>query len=141
MKSHLFLLAVLLGMAGCTSVNSSSENNTDLSPYRRIYVQTASNDNDQLDQLLARELVKLGLQSSAGVRTLMPDDTQAVITYEQQWNWEFGLNYLYRLEVSVRDVRTEELIGHGVITHPGLSKETPEQMVHAVLAPIFGRKK
>ena len=72
---------------------------------------------------------------------MMPDNTQAVIIYEQVWNWEFGASYLYRLEVSVRDVRTEELLAHGVIVHPGVSKKSPAQMVHDLLQPLFAPKK
>ena len=132
-------IVILLGLAGCASNDTSVEAQTDLRPNRHIYVQSSLNDSNHLDQFIANALIRLGYDASAGVRTMMPDNAQLLITYESQWNWDFH-TYLIQLDVTVRDVRTEKNLGHGRIFHSGMTNKSPEQMVAEVLAPMFGPK-
>ena len=140
MKISGLLILLLLGLAGCASNDTVVEVPTDLRPNRHIYVESSRNDSNHLDQLIANELVRLGYDATAGVRTMMPDDTQLVITYESQWTWDFH-TYLIQLDVTVRDVRTEKQLGHGKIFHTGVTNKPPEKMVAELLRPIFGPKK
>ena len=71
---------------------------------------------------------------------MMPDDAQLVITYQSQWNWDFG-SYLMQLEIAVREVRSEKQLGHGQIFHSGIKTKPAEKMVAEVLKPMFGAKK
>ncbi len=133
----LFIL-ILLGLAGCTSTaDIAYEAQVDLRPYRHLYVQSSLNDSNHLDVIIANELQRLGFDATAGVRTMIPDNAQVVITYETQWNWDFH-TYLIQLDVTVRDVATEKLLGHGRIFHAGFKNKTPEKMVAEVLQPMFG---
>lgn len=140
MKFPGYLLILLLGLVGCSSIDTAFDIPTELRTFKRIYVQSSQNDSNHLDELIATELKRLGYDASAGVRTMMPDDTQLVILYESQWNWDFR-TYLIRLDVTVRDVRAEKQIGRGQIFHAGFTNKSPEQMVAGVLAPMFGPKK
>ena len=133
-------MIILLGLAGCASVETAFDNPTDLRGFKHIYVQSSQNDSNHLDELIANELKRLGYDASFGVRTMMPDDSQLVILYESQWAWDFH-TYLIQLEVTVRDVRAEKQLGHGRIFHAGVTTKTPEQMVAGVLTPMFGPKK
>jgi len=139
MKITCLLTVLLLGLVGCASNNTVTEATTDLRPNKHLYVQSSQNDSNHLDQLIANELLRLGYDASAGVRTMMPDNTQLFITYESQWNWDFH-TYLIQLDVTVRDVRTEKQAGHGKTFHSGLTNKSPEEMVAEVLKPLFGPK-
>jgi len=139
MKITFLLFIVLLGLAGCTSGDLVFDAQSDLRTYRHIYVQSSMNDSNHLDQLIANELVRLGYDASAGVRTMMPDNTKLFITYETQWNWDFH-TYLMVLEITARDVSTEKQIGHARIYHGGVANKSPDKMVIDVLKPIFGPK-
>lgn len=135
------LLVLLLGLAGCFSANTAiTDQSVDLRSYRRIYVQSAQNDSNHLDQLLANELVRLGYEASAGVRTMMPDNAQLLITYESQWTWDFR-SYLMDLAITVRDVRTEKQLGNGHVFRSGVVTKSPEKFAAEVLQPMFGAKK
>lgn len=134
-------MVLLLGLAGCFSANTAvTDQSVDLRTYRHIYVQSSQNDSNHLDKLLANELVRLGYVASAGVRTMIPDDAQLVISYQSQWNWDFS-SYLMQLEITVRDVRTEKQLGYGQIFHSGVKTKSPEKMVAELLKPMFGAKK
>lgn len=139
MKITVILSVILLGLSGCFSANSVITMQADLRSYRRIYVQSAQNDSNHIDQLLANELLRLGYEASAGVRTMMPSNTELVLTYESQWNWDFH-TYLIQLDVKMRDVRNETQLGEGQIFHSGVTRKTPEKMVAELLAPFFGPK-
>jgi len=141
MKISVILMVLLLGLAGCFSANTAvTDQSVDLRSYRHIYVQTSQNDSNHLDQMIANELVRLGYPASAGVRTMMPDSAQLVITYESQWNWDFR-TYLIELAVAVRAVRTEKQLGNGRVFHSGVTSKSPEKLVAEVLKPMFGAKK
>lgn len=139
MKITVLLSFILLGLTGCFSAKTVVTMEGDLRSFRRIYVQSSQNDSNHLDQLLANELIRLGYEASAGVRTMMPPTTELVLAYESQWNWDFR-TYLIQLDVTMRDVRNDKQLGQGRIFHSGVTQKSPEKMVAEVLAPFFGPK-
>jgi hypothetical protein len=139
MKPSGCLLAVLLVLTGCSTVETQVETTTEVRRYHHLYVRRASNDSNNVDLLLVQELQRLGYDASSGPRTMMPDDTDVVIDYEGQWTWDFRI-YLIELKVTVRNARTEEKLGGGRVFHPGITNMSPEEFVHRLLAPMFGPK-
>jgi hypothetical protein len=138
MKLYGFLFALLVFFTGCSStVNTSVADKIDLRRYRHIYVLTALNDSNHIDELLATELRRLGYDANAGVRTMMPDNAEVTIEYEHQMEWDFR-QYLIQINLSVRDARTQAQLAEARIFHPGVTRKTPEKMVEEVLAPLFG---
>ncbi|MBI2515622.1 MAG: hypothetical protein HYV95_01790 [Opitutae bacterium] len=140
MKFAGLLLALVALLAGCTSVDTRTDTTVDLSKFRHIYVESAANDSNQLDVLIAQELVRLGYDATSGVRTLRPDNAEAVVTYDGQWEWDFR-TYLMNLNVSVRGAEKGQLLGSGRIFHPGVTKKSPAEMVHEVVAKLFPARK
>jgi hypothetical protein len=138
LPSCLFVLLVLL--SGCSSVDTQVESTTDLRRFHHVYVRSASNDSNNIDQLIVLELQRLGYDASSGPRTMMPDNAEIVIEYEGQWDWDFR-TYLLQLSLTVRDVRTEAKLAGGRIFHPGVTRKTPAELVHLILAPLFGPHK
>lgn len=138
LKSCLIVLFILL--AGCSSVETHVESTSDLRKFHHVFVRSASNDSNNVDQLMVDALRRLGFDASAGPRTMMPDNAEVVIDYESRWDWDFR-TYLIQLNVTVRDARTETKLGGGSVFHPGVTSKSPAEMVQYVLDPLFGPKK
>lgn len=103
-----FLLIVLLG--GCASYNSQFERGRNLSSVHRFFVVSNLNDNHALDHQIAAVIKARGLEAESGPLTMMPDNTQAILTFQDHWTWDFGDHLVY-LQISVRDRRSEQSFG------------------------------
>ena len=139
MKVTPCLMVLLLLVAGCSSVDTHVETTTEVRRFHHIFVRSASNDSNNVDQVIVQELQRLGYDASAGPRTMMPDNSEIVIEYEGQWDWDFR-TYLIRLTLTVRDVHTEARLASGTVFHPGVTNKSPAELVHTLLAPMFGPK-
>ena len=93
-------LLALVFFTGCASYNAS--HNRSLEGVRRFFVLSNSNDNHALDHQIAGALRARGFEAETGPHTMMPDDTQAVVIYQDHWTWDFGEHLVY-LQLSVRD--------------------------------------
>jgi len=92
-------LALLLG--GCASFDASVEGGQSLKEVQRYFVVSNLNDNRALDHQIAKALRARGLTAEVGPLTMMPDDTQAVVTFQDHWAWDFGENLVF-LRINVR---------------------------------------
>jgi uncharacterized protein YceK len=139
MKLTYCLIAVLLLCAGCSTVETHVETTTNLRRFHHVFVRSASNDSNNVDQLIVLELQRLGYDAASGPRTMMPDNTQVVIAYDSEWDWDFR-TYLIRLTLIVRDARSEAKLGESRVFHPGVTNKTPADLVRLVVDPLFGPK-
>lgn len=94
------LLLSLLG--GCASRNVTVDRRQGLDGLERFFVVANANDNRALDRHLVNALRARGLTADSGPRTMMPEDTQAILLYEDQWSWDFG-ERLQILTLTVRE--------------------------------------
>ena len=134
------LVAVVLGLlAGCSSVNTLTAPKVDLTKYKRVFVESRLNDNNGMDQRIANELTRLGYTASSGPLTLMPEDTELVVTYDARWEWDFR-QYLIELRIGVRPAQSFTVLASGRYFHPGITSRTPDAMVQELLAPMFPRR-
>ena len=99
------LLLALAFFAGCASYHASHSRS--LEGTRRFFVLSNANDNRALDHQIANALRARGFTAETGPITMMPDDAQAVVTYQDQWTWDFGDHLVY-LQVSVRDRKSTQ---------------------------------
>ncbi len=67
---------------------------------------------------------------------MTPIDTEAIVTYEDEWNWDFTL-YMINLDVQVRNARTGKVLATARHDHPAMSGKSPARMVQAVIDPLF----
>jgi hypothetical protein len=96
------LLSFCLVLAGCASFDTSIDRGRTLRDVQRFFIVSNSNDNRALDHQIALALKSRGRAAEVGPLTMMPDDAQAVITYQDHWAWDFGEHLVY-LKISVRD--------------------------------------
>lgn len=97
---------VLLGLGfllgGCASFDATIDRGRSLRDVQRFFVLSNPNDNRALDRQIAQALKARGRSAEVGPLTMMPDDAQAVIVYQDQWAWDFG-EHLVFLQIAARD--------------------------------------
>jgi regulator of protease activity HflC (stomatin/prohibitin superfamily) len=134
---HLPLLAVLLGLlAGCSAVNSRQV--VDLGRFQRFYVERRLNENNHLDELIAAELRARGRVASSGPRTMMPEDTQVIVSYDARWNWDFK-TYLIELNLEFHTVIPTKKLADAQYYQPSLTPKAPPEAVRELVGRLFRR--
>jgi hypothetical protein len=128
----------LLLLASCTHVSTDVDHSVNFRKLDHIFVEHRLSDGRGMDQLIADELQKLGYDASAGPLTMMPDNTEAIIAYQDEWNFDFT-TYLLELDIAVRDAHTGQQMAVSRINEPSIFGNNPVKMVDAALS-IFKKK-
>jgi hypothetical protein len=136
MKSLLLLALSVALLAGCSSV--STRKVMPLDGFRRIYVEQRLNDNHQLAELLAAELRRLGCEASSGPLTMMPEGTDAVLTYDDRWTWDFR-NYLIEFNLELHTTHSKKKLADARYYQPSVKTRTPAEVIHELLPPLFAK--
>ena len=102
--SFLLLFGVF---AGCTSYDTHVARGLTLTGVQRFFVLSNPNDGHAIDHQIAAALTTRGFQAESGPLTMMPEETQAIVTYQDHWTWDFGDHLVY-LQVAVRDQKTNQ---------------------------------
>jgi hypothetical protein len=131
------LLAALL-LTACSTVATHKNPKGDLSKYQHFYVEARLGDDHGLDEIIVRELHGMGYQASSGPLTMKPNDVDALIFYQDRWEWDFK-TYLIEFNLTVRDARKDLVLATGSSGHRSMLPKTPADMIHEVLVPIFKR--
>ena len=101
----LLLLGLLAG--GCASFDAQVEHGRSLAGISRFFIVSNASDNHALDHHLAGVLKARGYTAEVGPLTMLPENTQAVVTYESNWSWDFG-EHLSFLRITVRDPQSQQ---------------------------------
>lgn len=111
MKPFLIRVLLLAGLAlllsGCASTDASVEGGRSLKGVQRFFVLSNLNDNRALDHQIALALKARGRTAEVGPLTMMPDDAQAVVAFQDHWAWDFG-EHLVFLRINVRKPSQEQ---------------------------------
>jgi hypothetical protein len=139
MKKLFLPIALALSLTACSTLNMHRESEANLTGLKKIYVEHRLADGRGLDSLIAQELTRLGYDASNGPMTMMPDHVEAVVSYVDQWNWDFSL-YMIELDIEVSDPRTSKILATVRYFHPAVAGKSPEEMVQTVIDPLFRRE-
>ena len=141
-KLNLSRWAFLTG-AACLLAACSTKTQVDQterpSQLHHIFVEHNLSDGHNIDELVARELRRLGYDASAGPLTMMPDGTEAILAYQTQWTFDFT-TYLIELDVALRDAKTGKEIAVTRVFRPALTGNDTNTMVQRAIDPIFKAK-
>jgi hypothetical protein len=129
---------ITLLLAACSTLSMQKQAGTNLTGFKKIYVEHRLADGRSIDRLIVRELQRLGYDASSGPLTMTPPDTEAILSYVDEWNWDFTL-YMIDLEAQVRDAHTGQVLATAHYDHPAMSGKSPAGMVKAVVDPLFRR--
>ncbi|MSU23566.1 MAG: hypothetical protein EXS32_07050 [Opitutus sp.] len=131
----LVLLTALL--TGCSSL--STRQVIDLAPFRHIYVVHRLTDDHHLDEMMVRELQKLGRDASHGPLTMLPNNADAILTYQDRWEWDFQ-SYLIEFTIELHTARTEKKLADGRYYQPSPKPRPPAEIIREILTPLFQPK-
>ncbi|MBI5690914.1 MAG: hypothetical protein HZC55_12570 [Verrucomicrobia bacterium] len=132
----LLAAAVVLATAGCSSV--SARKVVSLDRFQRFFVERRLNENNHLDEILVAELQRLGRQASSGPLTMMPENTEVLVTYDARWTWDFK-TYLIDLGVELHTVFPSKKLADGRYYQPSLRPKPPADAVRDLLGRLFGK--
>lgn len=130
----LLLLCAAAFLTGCSSV--STRKVIDLAPFKHIYVVHRLTDDHHIDELFVHELQSRGHDASSGPLTMMPDNADAILTYEDRWAWDFK-SYLIELDINLRTARTDKKLADGRYYQPTIKTKPPAEVIHELLASLM----
>jgi hypothetical protein len=139
MKTIGLLVLLLPFLAACSSPNSRINPGADLSGYSHIWVEHRLADGHSVDEIIARSLRTLGYDASCGPRTLMPDNAEVILSYDDHWTDDFT-SYMIQIAMTLHTTRTDKLLASGVYNRPSITGHTPDAMIDALLRQFFQPK-
>ncbi|MBA4138579.1 MAG: hypothetical protein C0518_14840 [Opitutus sp.] len=137
MRLFATLLCATAGLllAGCAQL--TREGRADLSGFRHVFVEQRLNDNLGVDRMLVGELTALGYEAQSGPLTMMPENTQLIVTYDVRETWDFR-PYVIELNAAVRPAKDyNRIIGAARYFRPGVTNKPASAMVHELATKLF----
>ena len=129
------LALVAFFAAGCAQL--TREGLGDLSKFRHVFVEQRLNDNVNAHRLLVAELRALGYEAESGWLTLMPENTQLIVTYDVRETWDFR-PYIIELSAAVRPAKDyNRIVATARYFRPGVTNKPPEEMVRELTRTLF----
>ena len=125
-----FLL--LLGASGCTT-SSEARKVVSLDRFHRYYVETRLNENHHVDELFVAELRRLGREATSGPLTMMPENTEVVLTYDSRWEWDFK-TYMIELTFELHTIHPRKKIADGRYHQPTIRTKPAPDIIRELLA-------
>jgi hypothetical protein len=132
---------LLLSLQGCATNRESAAvaADTDITKLKSIYVVRSEGDDRGVYIAIAEQLRKLGHTVSTGPESNVPALTDAVLSYQAQWQWDMTM-YLLDLRITLRNPATGALLGSASSYHTSMTRKSTEEMVAEVLANLRGDK-
>lgn len=128
------LLSVVALLGGCTSF--SARKVVSLDAYHRIFVVQRLNENHHLDEIFVAELRKLGHEADSGPLTMLPEKTDAILTYDARWEWDFQ-TYLIELNMELHTTHSMKKLADANCHQPTVRPRAPEAVIHEMIDRLF----
>jgi len=144
MQPHLWLWCVavlLMSLQGC-AINRESASvaaDADITKLKSVYVVRSEQDDRGVYITIAEQLRKLGYSVSTGAESQVPANTDAVLSYQAQWQWDMTM-YLLDLRVMLRNPSTGALLASASSYHTSMTRKSTEELVAEVLSNLRGGK-
>jgi len=133
------LVVGALCLAACSSYEAHPGGGK-VASQKRIFILSNQNDNNFLDTQIVAALKLRGYESDCGPLTMMPDDTQVIVTYEDHWTWDFG-DHLAFLQITARDRRTGQTYGTAVFRAKIPTKKSIPKIIGELIDRILADAK
>jgi hypothetical protein len=133
-------LAVLLGaalLAGCSQISTRALPNSDIGHYKHIFVEHRLADSFGVADEVARQLREMGYDATAGAITMLPENAEVVVSYDDMWTWDFN-TYMIEFDMQARLAHTDRIVAVGHYYKPTMVfGRPPEGMIHELLTKLF----
>ena len=135
-RLQLAVLAPLLLLTACATINASKAPDADLSKFKSFYVVQKQGDQRGIEKLIAARLVAMGHPATSGEAASSPNPVDGLVTYQDRWMWDITM-YMIRLNVQVRDGKTGAIVANAEAMRPSLQRKSPDGMVEEVLGELL----
>ena len=81
----------------------------------------------------------MGFQADSGSESKIPNDIDAIVTYEDRWFWDLA-NYMIKLNIEIRNPKTNYPLAIGESVRTSMARKNPDEMAREVLESIFKSK-
>ena len=71
--------------------------------------------------------------------TMMPENTEVVLTYDARWEWDFK-TYLLELTFELHNVHPRKKIADARYHQPTIRTKSPPEIIRELLAELFGSR-
>lgn len=132
------LAAALL--AGCASYEQVIAPSASLDNVKHFFVLTNPNDSRGIAHQIVGALRVRDRRAETGPATMMPEETQMIVTYEDAWSWDFGEHLVY-LQISVRDRRSNVPASTARFATRLPSRRSTAQIVSDVVEQVLSGQK
>lgn len=132
----LLLTCCALITAGCRSIYTDSDPRIDLGEMKRFFVERRLADNHHVDRAIVQDLRARGFEAWSGPLTMMPEQVDAIISYHDEWAWDFK-SYVIQLDIRIRAAHREQTLAVGTYRQPTPFTKQPAQVIHTILDSIF----
>jgi GrpB-like predicted nucleotidyltransferase (UPF0157 family) len=123
--------------AGCGHINTRALPNINLASHKHIFVEHRLPDSYGVADEIARQLRVMGYDASSGALTMMPPDTELIVSYDDMWTWDFN-NYIIEIDMQVRTARGDKTLAVGHYFRPSMVfGHPPADMIHELLVKLF----
>ncbi len=136
MKVTALLLSLVLLLSGCSTLNTYRSPTANLDQIQRYFVIHRLADNHHVDDTIVDYLRSLGFEAAAGPLTMMPQRMEAIITYHDDWAWDFR-TYLFQLDLEIRQAHTNRPLARGTYRQPSIVPKSPAEVVEKILTPLL----
>ena len=136
MKVSVLLLGIALLLTACSTFESHRAPNTDLSRIRNFYVVHRLSDNNHIDNTIVDHLRSLGLEASAGPTTMMPQRAEAIVTYRDEWAWDFK-TYLVQLDIEIHQAHTNRPLARASYRQPTIITKSTATVVEKIFTALL----
>ena len=140
MKKLYFLLLTLISsllLVGCASLqlHSTIPPETNLEKISKFYVVHCNNEKRRLDKIISDELNSMGFSSSYGEKSDIPAGVDAIVRYEDNWQWDIT-NYMIKITITLRQP-DDTLLATASSYRTSLVRKDPPEMIRETLNEIF----
>jgi len=136
MRVTVLLLSIATLLSACSTINTHRDPKVDLSGIKRFYVLHRLTDDHHIDDIIVARLQALGREAAAGPLTMMPQSTEAVVVYRDEWAWDFK-SYLLQLDVDIVRAHNNHPLARGSYRQPSLVPKDPTAVVEEIFKPLF----
>jgi hypothetical protein len=128
----ILLLLGLFCSVGCSSYVASADPTRKAKPIQVYFVKSNLSDNRGIDGRLVRALQARGFKADKGPMTMMPQEAQAIVTYEDHWNWDFT-THLTGLRIEFQDTKTERPFASSTFSGPAALTVSIDDVIDRLL--------
>lgn len=134
------LLVMFSLLAGCATYDTQLPRGRSLSGVQRFFVLSNANDSRGIDHQIVAALKARGCEAESGPFTMMPDNTQAIVSFKDNWAWDFGDRLSY-LQLSVREQDTGQPYGTATYSAKVPTGKASQSIVNELIDQLLPAQK